>query len=115
MFGSFREINIKEGMPTVPEATKTLRNELVLARQQGLAALKVIHGYGSSGTGGAIKAGLRKLLIQRKREGRIKAVIPGEEWGLFEEASRLALERCPDLSGDSDLNQANAGITIILL
>lgn len=112
---SVREINIKESMPTVEEARKRLHNELILAKRTGTCALKVIHGYGSSGEGGALRVGLRQTLAQRKREGRIRAFVPGEQWGIFDETSRMVLDECPDLSRDSDLGRYNNGVTIILL
>ena len=50
-----KTINLKKGMPFVDEALDTLSVELDLARSQGVKVLRVIHGYGSSGTGGKIK------------------------------------------------------------
>jgi hypothetical protein len=111
----YKEVNLKQGMPTVDAARKQLVNDLVLARQQQMTALKIIHGYGSSGEGGAIKAAIRKYLLVRKREGRIRSIVPGEEWNLFGPDSRKLLEQCPDLSGDTDLNRANPGVTLVLL
>ena len=110
-----RTINLKEDLPTVEEARKQLINELILAKRQGVSALKLIHGYGSSGVGGKIKDGIRRSLALRKKEGKIKSYVSGEEWDIFEERSRDILEQCPELSGDSDLNRHNSGITIVLL
>lgn len=112
---SVREVNIKAGMPTVEQARKKLHNELVLAKRLGVCALKVIHGYGSSGTGGALRTGLRQTLSQRLKEGKIKSFVPGEEWNLFDEPARAMLEACPELSGDSDLGRHNEGVTLVLL
>ena len=112
---SVREVNIKERMPTLEEARKKLHNELILAKRLGACALKLIHGYGSSGTGGALRTGLRETLAQRLKEGKIRAFVPGEQWGIFDEASRELLDACPELSGDTDLNRHNQGVTLILL
>lgn len=110
-----KEVLIKEGMPTVDTAQKRLQEEIVIARRQGVKALKIIHGYGSSGEGGALRAALRRTLSQRKREGRIKAFVAGEKFTIFEEEARTLLDGCPELSRDSDLNRSNAGITLVLL
>lgn len=110
-----REVNIKEKMPTVEEARKRLHNELILAKRMGLCALKIIHGYGSSGTGGALRSALRQTLAQRLKDGKIRAFVPGEAWGIFDADSREMLDACPELSGDSDLGRGNNGITVILL
>jgi hypothetical protein len=111
----YREVNLKATMPTVAEARKKLVNELVLARQQGMTVLKIIHGYGSSGEGGALRVALRQTLAQRQRDRKLKAVVPGEQWNIFDETSRQLLEQCPDLSGDLDLGRHNNGVTLILL
>ena len=42
-------------------------------------------------------------------------VIFGEKWSVFEEDARYAMERCPELKSDRDLNRSNEGITIALL
>jgi len=44
-----------------------------------VTAVKVIHGYGSSGVGGALRQGIRKSLISRRKEGSVKAVVFGEK------------------------------------
>jgi len=51
----------------------------------------------------------------RKRAGRIKEFVRGEDFSPFDAASRRMLDACPELAGDSDLARANHGITIILI
>ena len=43
----------------------------------------VIHGYGSSGKGGAIRTKARQWLNAQVRNGTIKAVINGEDFDIF--------------------------------
>ena len=112
---SLRELNIKEGMPTVDEARKRLLTELARAKIEGVVALKIIHGYGSSGTGGTLRIALRKSLALRKKEGKIRIFVPGEKWSIFEDDARAVLDLCPELGRDSDLNRLNNGMTIVLL
>jgi len=55
--------------------------------------LKVIHGYGSSGKGGALCVGLRKSFGLRKKEGVIKDSIAGEDFSIFNDAVLALLLR----------------------
>ena len=108
-------LNIEAGMPTVEEARQRLLAELKQAKQSGVGAVKVIHGYGSTGKGGALRDALRKSLLRRKKEGLVTRVIFGEKWSVFEDDARYAIEHCPDLRSDRDLNHSNEGITIAVL
>lgn len=111
----FRIVNIKDGMPTVEEARDSLKQEIASARQAGVKALKIIHGYGSTGKGGALKDAIRKSLSLRKKEGKISGYIIGEKWTIFNDEARKAIELAGELHGDSDLERCNEGITIVLL
>jgi hypothetical protein len=113
--GRHRVVNLETGLPTVEVARKRMSEELTMAKRQGFAAVKIIHGYGSSGTGGKLKSALRQSLGQRQRDGKIRGFVAGEEWNIFEDGAREALDRCPELSRDPDLNRRNSGITIVLL
>jgi len=108
-------INVELGLPTVEEARRVLKAELEKWRSRRVTAVKVIHGYGSSGVGGALRQGIRKSLISRRKEGSVKAVVFGEKWSIFDSVARSMLERCPELSKDKDLCNYNPGISIVLL
>ena len=108
-------VTLKAGMPTVEEARARLKAEIDKARRSGLVALKIIHGYGSSGVGGSLKHGIRRSLRKRVKEGRIRAFVGGEEWDIFDDSTRLILDACPELANDNDLRGYNEGITIVLL
>lgn len=107
-------INIEAGMPTVEEARRRLIDELRAARQAGVLAVKIIHGYGSTGKGGALRGALRSSLLRRRKEGLVTRIIFGEKWSVFEEDARYAIERCPELRSDRDLNRSNEGVTLAL-
>lgn len=108
-------LNIESGMPTVEEARQLLLAEVKQAKQSGVKALKIIHGYRSTGKGGALRGALRTSLLRRKKEGLVTRVIFGEKWSVFEDDARYAIEHCPDLRNDRDLNHSNEGITIAIL
>ena len=65
--GNLKILNIEAGLPTVEEARSILLAELKQAKQSGVKAIKVIHGYGSTGKGGALRGGLRTSLLRRKK------------------------------------------------
>jgi len=71
-------IDLEAGRPTVPEALARLERELAAARVRGVRWLTIIHGYGSSGSGGAIRDAVRGRLARRRRQGRIRDFHPGE-------------------------------------
>jgi len=108
-------INLEIGLPTLEEARQKLKFELERCRNQKAAAVKIIHGYGSSGVGGVLRQGIRKSLALRRKEGLIKAVVYGEKWDIFDPLTQQALEQCPALSKDRDLYNSNPGISIVLL
>ena len=108
-------VMLKAGMPTVEEARARLKSEIQRARTAGTLALKIIHGYGSSGTGGTLRHAIRRSLRKRVKEGQIRCFVGGEEWDVFAESTRQILEDCPELARDRDLAGYNEGITIVLL
>jgi len=89
--------------------------EIKLAKREGAKVLKVIHGYGSTGTGGKLCIGLRKSFGLRKKEGIIKDFIPGEDFSIFNNVVLQLLEAAPQLRGDPDLNATNEGVTFLWL
>ncbi len=67
-----KTVNLERNFPLASEASVRLSQEIRLAKCSRCRALKVIHGYGSSGKGGAIKAACLKLCAERKRSGMIR-------------------------------------------
>ena len=110
-----REVNLELGKPTVDHAMKRLPLEVRQSRSMNCAVLKIIHGYGSSGTGGKIRTASRRYLSELKKKGEIRDFIPGESFSIFEEATRQAFARCDALRRDEDLDRYNNGVTFILL
>lgn len=108
-------VNLEQDMPTVPLALSLLNDALRLAREEGYAAVKIIHGYGSSGRGGAIRMAVQAELMQRGCAGEIRAFIAGEEWRISDERSWALLQAHPELKPDSDLGRGNKGISIVVL
>jgi hypothetical protein len=108
-------INLEEGMPTVEQARLRMGHELHKARGEGCKAVKLIHGYGSSGAGGILRLELQKELGLAAQSGAIQALIPGEEWRVSDPTTWDLLKRFPEWKQDSDLGRSNRGISIVVL
>lgn len=107
-------VNLKEFSPTVDIALASVQIAMETAKREGVTAIKVLHGYGSHGRGGAILIELRKLLRQYKKQGQILDFFGGESWDMFNEKTLFVLNRDKSIV-DEDLGRANPGITIIVL
>lgn len=112
---AMKTVNLELNRPTVPTALSLLEDALRIAQHEQVVAVKLIHGYGSSGTGGDIRIAVQKTLAQKVNDKQIRAFIPGEEWRISSEASWGLLKKCPELKQDSDLGRANRGITLVVL
>src|ERR1035441_9223368 len=112
---AIRTFNAEAGLPALDEARRLVIEEIKRAKREGVKVLKVIHGYGSSGKGGVLCAGLRKSFRLRKKEGVIKDSIAGEDFSIFNETVLDLLEAVPELRGDPDLGATNEGVTILWL
>jgi hypothetical protein len=110
-----RTLNLKSGLPTVDEARRRLLTEMDATRRKGVRVLKVIHGWGSSGEGGALAVAIRKSLRLRVREGKATLVVPGERFSSDATEGRELAQRHPTVRHDPDFNRTNPGITIVEL
>jgi hypothetical protein len=108
-------LNLEAGYPTVEEARRLLKTELEKCRSRKVTVIKVIHGYGSSGVGGALRQGIRKSLVSHRKKGIVRAVVFGENWNIFDSVALWMLDQCPALSKDKDLGNYNPGVSMILL
>ena len=110
-----RELNLELGHPTADEALRRLAAELEACRHMRTPVIKLIHGYGSSGKGGVLRVQVRDYLLRQHRKGAIQAFIEGERLSIFDEDTRIAMELCPELRMDRDLDRHNNGITVVIL
>ncbi|MCL7487955.1 MAG: Smr/MutS family protein [Desulfobulbaceae bacterium] len=108
-----RIVNLERGMPLVRDALQRLALELETASMTGCRALVLIHGYGSSGRGGAIKEAVRCKLQLWLEQKAISQVLPGEEGGRRSGAARQIAKRYPDLA--DFVQKFNPGITVVIM
>ncbi len=105
---------LKEGMPTVEVALARLESELVRLRGS-VAVVRIIHGYGSSGTGGRIRDAVRKRLASMKSARQILSFVPGELYARGTSPGRELLRRHPALRTSLTTDRQNPGITFVEL
>jgi len=113
--GLLREVNIKSDMPTVDDAIRRITYNIKNAGACGVSAIKLIHGYGSTGKGGGIRTEARKYLDRLSSRRQIKGYIKGEDFSIFDDGTRKSFEVCDELRRDSDLERHNNGITIVIV
>lgn len=110
-----RTVNLEAGMPLVEPALLQLHAAIDEARGRDIQVLTIIHGYGSSGRGGAIRKECRKVLEYMKSRGELSGVIAGEDFHRRNGPVRDLLKRYPQLLNNSNLNRGNKGITMVIL
>ncbi len=110
-----RIINIELGMPAIEEALVKCEREIDQAKIDQVAVLTIIHGYGSSGRGGAIRTECRRALEFLASKNDIRGFIPGEKFTKRHGRTRALLRRIPQLEMNNNLNRNNKGVTIVEL
>lgn len=108
-------INLKADLPVVAEALRRLGVQLEAARSRGANLVRVIHGYGSGGSGGKIKEAARRRLRRLASEGRIRRMIAGEDYSKSGREGRSLLKAYPPLKNSLRTDTRNRGITFVEL
>ena len=110
---AYTEINIKEGMPLASEAMVNLKASVDRCRCERYKCMLVIHGYGSTGKGGVIRDKARQWLKAQERKGKIKSVIFGEDFSIFNVKSLELKSRYHEL--EPLMKICNHGVTVVEL
>ena len=76
---AIKEINVENGF-TSDEALVYVKQVLSNSKK---TCIYIIHGYGSSGKCGVIRQKVRTFLNSKLKNGKIKAVINGEDFNVF--------------------------------
>ena len=109
----YTEINIKQDMPIVADAMRYLQTSIERLKREKYEVVLIIHGYGSTGKGGAIHDKARQWLKAQERNGKIKSVIFGEDFTLFNFEALALKNKCREL--EPLLKICNHGVTVIEL
>lgn len=110
-----RTVNIEANRPSVDEALERLESELARARQSSVRIIRLIHGWGSSGTGGKLREACRTYLQSKLGARQIKGVVPGDDYSRATVGGRRLMEKCPSLRASERSDAQNPGITFIEL
>ncbi len=96
-----RKVDIAHSGQTVVEAMEQLQVEVKKARRDRETVLLIVHGFGASGVGGAIKAALATALPRLARQYGFKA---------FGYADKDRIPRAQDI----DARSLNQGSTLLI-
>jgi len=109
-------INLEAGGPTVEEALERLTQQVRAASEACIRALIVIHGYGSSGSGGKIKWVVRDALENNYFSDRVDEYYFGEDLALGSSGYQAVMKRRASLKQRlSQFKIGNAGMTVLLM
>ena len=109
-----KTINLKETGASKEDCVILMEVFLQEAKNEGEVAVKLLHGYGSHGKGGAIYLAVREKLSFLKRHKKITDFFGGEKWNLLDKDTIGTLLKDKNCL-DEDLNKSNPGITIVIL
>lgn len=110
-----KTVNLEAGRPVVEIALNRMNEIIEDSVRSDVNVLTLIHGYGSSGKGGAIRLECRKTLDFLKSKGVINNYIIGEDFNKRSGSVKSLLRRYPQLEADKHLNRGNRGITLVIL
>ncbi len=107
--------NLEAGLPSVEEGLDRLETELLRAKHSGVHLMRVIHGWGSGGTGGKLREACRVFLRQKVAAGQIRSFLAGEDYCRGNPAGKKLIERYPKLRKSERSDRHNKGITFVEL
>lgn len=109
-------LNLENENLSVDEALSKIQLEIeAISINRVTKVLEVVHGYGSSGKGGAIKKQLQLLLPILKKQNKILDFIANEKFSSQNDKYKHYTNLYPELILDKNLRNLNPGITIIFL
>jgi hypothetical protein len=116
LLGDTVVLNVKRDNPSTEEALDHLTKALRRSSELGIKAIILIHGYGSSGTGGKIKWVIHDALDNNLFSDRVDEYFFGEEVSYGSPSYRDLLKRRPSLKSHlQHFKEGNAGMTVLLL
>jgi hypothetical protein len=110
-----KRIDLGHAGLTVNEAHQRLSDAINVASYKGEDVLVVVHGYGSSGTGGRILSMVRSEANRALRAGGLTGWIAGEDLGGRSRRARELVRRLPALADIDVWQRENPGITVLIV
>ena len=106
------EINLERGLPSISVSMQRMKDELTACKRQGVKAAVLIHGYGSSGVGGGIRAAVRRCLSDGSMSGVVRDYTGGEQWHW---RKREFISMCRELEACEGRIANNEGVSVVIL
>jgi hypothetical protein len=109
-------INLENNLPTVDAALDRFHEQLESLKGRGIRLIKVIHGHGSSGTGGKIRRAFRQAMDDGLWGEAITEVYYGEILTPNRVEYSELISRLPSIKTQITKDmQGNPGITLLIL
>ena len=89
--------------------------DIMRAKQAGIRVVRVIHGWGSTGTGGKLRDACRAFLQRQLAAKRIRSIVHGDDYSRSAVSARELMSRWPDLKASERSDTNNPGITFVEL
>lgn len=104
---AIKEINVENGF-TSDDAIAYVKQVISYSKK---TCIYIIHGYGSSGKGGVIRQKVRSFLNAQVKNGKIKSVINGEDFNVFNFKALELKNKYKEL--EQLFRVCNHGVTIV--
>ena len=114
MLTSIPNVDISEPCPRFEDVALRLSQALQDAEARGVAVIKIIHGYNPHRGEDIFQVTVRSWLSGLVKGGVIRGYIPGENWSTLDQATWSLQEEYSELL-DTELDQSNAGLTVVWL
>jgi hypothetical protein len=109
-------MNLESNLPTVDDALDRFHEQLQTLKGKGFRTIKVIHGHGSSGTGGKIRRAFRQAMDDGLWGEAIIEVYYGEVLTAHRVEFTELTNRYPAIKSHITRDmQGNPGITLLIL
>lgn len=102
-------------MPTTEQAIQQMERGISEALQDGVAIVRVVHGYGSHGIGGRIREACAASLRGLVKRGTIREFTNGQDYSPGRLVTRDLQQRFPLLKSSQQRDLDNPGITFVVL
>lgn len=106
-------INVKYKNDVPSYAIFLIEQEIKNASMEGVNVIIIIHGYGSSGTGGIIKREVLEYLAQQKKQKNIIDFVAGEHWAEHNDIVKTMEQKFPELILNNQINNYNSGVSVV--
>ena len=110
-----RNVDLGHRRLATADAVRRLDVELDRASEAGVPFLRIVHGHGSTGRGGAIRLAVRAELSRLRGQKRIAGFIAGEKLSGDTNEGRAFAARHPEARAWPDWNAGNEGVTLVAL